>query len=90
MLYNYPGRTGVDMTPEFIERLAELKNIRYVKESTGEMRAHHRLLLRAAATGWASSAAAIPSPGEPLVGAVGWVGGVANVAAEVPRRALSS
>jgi dihydrodipicolinate synthase/N-acetylneuraminate lyase len=23
MLYNYPGRTGVDMTPEFIERLAE-------------------------------------------------------------------
>jgi len=24
MLYNYPGRTGVDMTPEFIEQLAEL------------------------------------------------------------------
>jgi hypothetical protein len=37
MLYNYPGRTGVDMPPEFIERLAGLKNIRYVKESTGEM-----------------------------------------------------
>ena len=24
MRYNYPGRTGVDMTPEFIEQLAEL------------------------------------------------------------------
>ena len=32
MLYNYPGRTGVDMAPEFIERLAELKNLRYVKD----------------------------------------------------------
>ena len=36
MLYNFPGRTGVDMRPELIERLAELKNVRYVKESTGE------------------------------------------------------
>ena len=36
MLYNYPGRTGVDMKPDDLERLAELKNVRYVKESTGE------------------------------------------------------
>ena len=32
MLYNFPGRTGVDMKPEFLQRLAELKNVRYVKE----------------------------------------------------------
>ena len=46
MLYNYPGRTGVDMSPEFIERLAELKNLRYVKESTGEMSRITELLRR--------------------------------------------
>ena len=27
MLYNYPGRTGVDMKPDDLERLAELKNV---------------------------------------------------------------
>lgn len=37
MLYNYPGRTGADMTPELIERRAELENVRYVKESTGDV-----------------------------------------------------
>ena len=42
MLYNYPGRTGVDMRPELLERLAELKNVRYVKESTGETAADQR------------------------------------------------
>ena len=36
MLYNYPGRTGVDMKPDFIEHLCELPRVRYVKESTGE------------------------------------------------------
>ena len=36
MLYNFPARTGVDLKPEFVERLAELKNVRYVKDSTGE------------------------------------------------------
>ena len=46
MIYNYPGRTGVDMPPEFIERLAELKNVRYVKESTGEMPRITELLRR--------------------------------------------
>ncbi|NQT85759.1 dihydrodipicolinate synthase family protein, partial [bacterium] len=34
MLYNYPGRTGVDMTPDLVERLAGLDNVLYVKEST--------------------------------------------------------
>jgi len=27
ILYNYPGRTGVDMTPDLIGQLAELRNI---------------------------------------------------------------
>ena len=36
MLYNYPGRTGVDMVPDLIVRLAKLDNIQYVKESSGD------------------------------------------------------
>ena len=36
MLYNFPARTGIDLRPEFVQRLAELKNVRYIKDSTGE------------------------------------------------------
>jgi hypothetical protein len=46
MLCNYPGRTGVDMPPDFIERLAGLKQVRYVKGSTGEMPRIAELLRR--------------------------------------------
>jgi len=37
MLYNYPARTGVDLTPKLIQRLAELDNVQYVKESSGDI-----------------------------------------------------
>lgn len=37
MLYNYPGRTGVDMKPEWVASLTSLKNVRYIKDSTGDM-----------------------------------------------------
>lgn len=37
MLYNYPGRTGVDMKPEWVAELSALKNVRYIKDSTGDM-----------------------------------------------------
>ena len=82
MLYNYPGRTGVDMTPEFIERLASLKNVCYVKESTGEIGRISTLLRRC------GDRLGIFCGGDTVafeslaLGAVGWVGGVSNV---VPR-----
>ncbi len=82
MLYNYPGRTGVDMKPDFIERLCELPRVRYVKESTGETARISTLLrccgdrLRIFCGG---DAVALESL---VLGAVGWVGGVANA---VPR-----
>jgi 4-hydroxy-tetrahydrodipicolinate synthase len=37
MLYNYPGRTGVDMEPALVARLADLDNVKYVKESSGDI-----------------------------------------------------
>ena len=35
MLYNIPGRTGVALAPETVERLARHPNIRAIKEATG-------------------------------------------------------
>ena len=36
-LYNVPGRTGVDMLPETVLRLAAISNIKGIKEATGDM-----------------------------------------------------
>ncbi len=40
LLYNVPGRTGVDMLPNTVAELAAVKNIVGIKEATGNM---HRL-----------------------------------------------
>jgi 4-hydroxy-tetrahydrodipicolinate synthase len=37
MLYNIPGRTGLNMEVDTIAKLAELKNIKALKESTGSV-----------------------------------------------------
>ena len=37
MLYNVPGRTGVDMLPETVVRLAAVDNIFGIKEATGDI-----------------------------------------------------
>jgi 4-hydroxy-tetrahydrodipicolinate synthase len=79
LLYNYPGRTGVDMTPDFIERLTALKNVRYVKESTGEMPRITELLRRCAGRLKVFCGCDTIALESLLVGAVGWVGGAANL-----------
>ncbi len=37
LLYNVPGRTGVDMLPATVARLAEIENIVGIKEATGDL-----------------------------------------------------
>lgn len=46
MLYNIPGRTGIKMDTETIVKLAELKNIKALKESTGSVDDLSQLLLK--------------------------------------------
>jgi 4-hydroxy-tetrahydrodipicolinate synthase len=78
MLYNYPGRTGVDMKPEFVARLAKLKNVRYIKESTGEMpriAMLKRLCGNRLGIFCGCDTIALQSF---LMGATGWTGGVVN------------
>lgn len=37
ILYNVPGRTGVDMLPSTVSRLADIDNITGIKEATGDL-----------------------------------------------------
>ena len=82
MLYNYPGRTGVDMTPDFIKRVAHLPRVRYVKESTGDMERITRLIRTCGDRMGVFCGCDTLALECLMVGAIGWVGGVANV---VPR-----
>jgi len=78
MLYNYPGRTGVDMKPELIERLAELDRIQYVKESSGDVTRISEIIRRCGdkiSVFCGCDTIALESF---ALGVAGWVAGVAN------------
>ena len=81
MLYNFPGRTGVDMTPDLIERLAELKNVRYVKESTGETARISEIIRRCGDRLEVFCGCDCVVLESFVLGAVGWVAGVGNICA---------
>lgn len=46
ILYNVPGRTGCDMLPETVERLAGIENIVGIKEATGDLQRARELIDR--------------------------------------------
>jgi 4-hydroxy-tetrahydrodipicolinate synthase len=81
MLYNFPARTGVDMKPEFIERLAELKNIRYVKDSTGETSRISQIIRRCGDRMKFFCGCDTVVLETLVLGAAGWVAGIGNVCA---------
>jgi 4-hydroxy-tetrahydrodipicolinate synthase len=79
MLYNYPRRTGVDMTPDFVERLMELENIQYIKESTGDVTRISELIQRCRDSLQVFCGCDTIALESFTLGAVGWVGGIVNV-----------
>ncbi len=79
MLYNYPGRTGVDMTPELIERLAELERVEYVKESSGDATRVSEIIRRCGDRVTVFCGCDTLALESFVLGAAGWVGGVVNV-----------
>jgi 4-hydroxy-tetrahydrodipicolinate synthase len=79
MLYNCPGRTGVDMTPELIERLTELGRVQYVKESTGDVTRIREILRRTDGKMRVFCGCDTVALESLRLGAVGWVGGVVNL-----------
>jgi len=46
MLYNVPGRTGVNMRPETVERLMPVSNIIAIKEASGDVSQSSEILAR--------------------------------------------
>ena len=79
MLYNYPGRAGVDMTCEFIESLTQLDRVRYVKESTGDVARINDLIGRCGDRLGVFAGGDTVALESFAAGAIGWVGGIANV-----------
>jgi 4-hydroxy-tetrahydrodipicolinate synthase len=43
ILFNYPSLTGVDLVPGLVQRLVEIENVRFIKESTGDSKRVHSL-----------------------------------------------
>lgn len=80
VLYNYPGRTGVDMTPDVVERLAEISTVRYIKESTGDITRVSAIVRRCGARMTVFCGCDAEALESFALGAQGWVTGVANVA----------
>ncbi|MBL8765039.1 MAG: 4-hydroxy-tetrahydrodipicolinate synthase [Phycisphaerae bacterium] len=79
MLYNIPGRTGVALTPETVERLAGHPNIRGVKEATGSTDSATEIASRCPGLALLSGDDSMTLPFA-SVGAVGVVSVVSNVA----------
>ena len=79
MLYNYPGRTGVDMKPDLVERLAELKQVRYIKESTGDITRISEIICRLGDRITVFCGCDTIALESILLGTPGWVSGTANV-----------
>jgi len=79
VLYNYPGRTGVDMPPALVARLAELDRIQYVKESSGEVARVAEIIRTCGERITVLCGCDTVALESFVLGAAGWVGGVVNV-----------
>jgi 4-hydroxy-tetrahydrodipicolinate synthase len=85
-VYNNPWTTGVDIKPPLLARLAEIDNIRYVKESTGDLTrvSQIRRLTKGRMTvfaGWESTTLQ-----SFMAGSEGWFSGMTNL---IPRECVA-
>ena len=82
LLFNYPSLTGVDLTPDLVERLASIPNVRGIKESTGDSRRISTLLRRLASRIEVICGAPTAALESLALGCTSWITGILNV---VPR-----
>jgi 4-hydroxy-tetrahydrodipicolinate synthase len=80
ILYNVPGRTGCDMLPDTVARLAAIPNIVGIKEATGKVERAREVRERCGANFDVYSGDDIIALDSILVGACGVVSVTANVA----------
>jgi 4-hydroxy-tetrahydrodipicolinate synthase len=84
ILFNYPSLTGVDLVPELVARLAEIGSVRYIKESTGDVRRVHALRRRVGDTVSVICGAPDTALESLALGCRAWITGLMNA---VPRSA---
>ena len=93
ILYNVPGRTGVDMLPQTVERLADLDTVVGIKEATGDLQRGREIIDICRGRMAVYSGDDATSTELMLMGADGTISVTANVApaqlAEVTRLALA-
>jgi 4-hydroxy-tetrahydrodipicolinate synthase len=79
MLYNNPFTTGVDLPADLVARIGDLKNVQYVKESSGDIR-RIRDILRMGQNNIEVFCGTEDLALESFVfGAVGWICVIANI-----------
>ncbi|MEW6080305.1 MAG: 4-hydroxy-tetrahydrodipicolinate synthase [Bacillota bacterium] len=89
VLYNNPKRVGVDIHPELAARLSGEKNIRFIKESTGDIKRFTQIAMRSAHTFTVLNGSdSTPLEGA-LLGAGGSISGPANVVGRQLAKILS-
>jgi 4-hydroxy-tetrahydrodipicolinate synthase len=90
ILFNYPSLTGVDLTPPFVAKLAEIDSVQYIKESTGDSKrvhAIHRLCGEAIELICGNPNAALESM---ALGCETWITGILNVVPKSGRQMMEA
>lgn len=88
LLFNYPSLTGIDFVPPLVARLASIPNVKYIKESTGDIRRVHgiqRLLGERISVVCGAPNVALESL---ALGCKVWITGVMNVAPRSARQLM--
>jgi 4-hydroxy-tetrahydrodipicolinate synthase len=78
--YNNPWTTGTDMSPRFLQRLSEIENVLYVKEASGDSRRVSQIIRLGNGRLKVFAGSDDTMFESFLLGAVGWICGIANFA----------